>query len=222
MCCKQIISDNGLCNICWDKITFSSKPCCAICSYPFEYEPSLDMICGYCIMNNPQYDKSLFIMKYDEFSKNLIQKYKYYDQIYLSSFFAKLMSLIIKSNNLQIDYIIPIPLHKKRLFERKFNQSAILSKKISEFLQINHLSQGIIKIKNTPKQSELSEQERILNSKGVYHVNTKYINLLKGKNILIVDDVYTTGSTINECSKVLKKEKVNKIYAITIAKTLKN
>lgn len=218
--CKTITLDFGLCPNCWNKISFISNPSCAICSYPFENETSEDLICGYCLQKKPSFDKAFAVMKYDENSKILIHKFKFNDQLHLTKIFSKWIINSISDNKNNIDIIMPVPIHKFKLFFRKYNQSALLSNEIGAKLKINTLQRALIKTKYTKPQTSLSKKNRLSNIKNTIKINEKYKKEIQNKNILIIDDVYTTGATLNECAKLLKKSGCNKVYIATIAKTL--
>ena len=122
-----------------------------------------------------------------------------------------------------IDYMVCVPMSKARLRKKGFNHSLLLAKDLSKLSNIIFLKDALIKIKDTKTQVGLNYDERKRNLKNSFILKEKYKNTLKNKNILIVDDVFTTGSTINECAKALKLcGKANKIISITIAKTHKN
>lgn len=219
--CKQIVQDNGgLCSTCWLKISFISKPCCVKCSQHFSYLEGSNTLCLKCIGNEFLFDKLYFVLNFTNASKKLIHSFKFHDQIYLSKFFAKLMYNYWQDQLTEIDYIIPVPMHKFRMIERKFNQAALLATHIAKFTKKKILLSGLIKYKKTPRQAILNKQQRKINIKNSIIVNEKYFDLIKGKKILLVDDVFTTGATINECTKALKKAGASLIIVIVIARVL--
>lgn len=126
----------------------------------------------------------------------------------------------IKEIEDKVDYIIPVPLHKTRLISRRYNQSAIICQQIATKLKFNFIGNLLVRIKNTKSQNKLNRQDRLKNTKKVFYVNKYYQNKIRGKNILLIDDVITTGATIDNCCIALKKYKANKIYVCSIAKTL--
>jgi ComF family protein len=154
--------------------------------------------------------------------KNLIQKFKY--QPFIKELARNLTSLIITHFQLieksPTDFsnfiLIPIPLEKKKLKWRGFNQAEELAKEISSFLKIPLLSNCLIKAKETLPQVELSDEEREENIKGAF--NYQHPELVKGRKILLVDDVYTTGSTMEECARVLKEAGAKEIIGIVVAR----
>ena len=126
----------------------------------------------------------------------------------------KLYAEIINS----IDYIIAVPISYKRFLERGYNQSKLIAYSVSKSLKIPYANLCLIKIKHNKRQSELHISERHTNTNGVYKVFSQ--NRINGKNILLIDDIYTTGSTVNECCKTLKQAGASRIFVATIAKAL--
>ena len=144
---------------------------------------------------------------YDGIIRKLLIKYKFNEKTYLYKIFTKNLK-----NNKKIcllfekyDIIIPVPISKKREKERGYNQSLLISREISKQLNIECNNQILFKFKNTQPQSSLTKEERMENAKNVYYI--KYEDKIKNKKILLVDDIYTTGSTVNECSKILKEHR---------------
>lgn len=218
--CKSIITQAGLCTQCWNKLKIPSHPQCTICSFPFSYEDSEDSICGNCVKKRPKYDKLYFLFEINEGSKSLIHKFKYYDNQILAKFFAKLMTPLINDIIHEIDYLVPVPIHFRRLIKRKYNQSSILANEIHKITGLKVLNSGLCKTHNTKSQTNFSLTTRIKNVKNSFAVNPLYSDLINNCNILLIDDVYTSGATINECVRVLKKAGAKKLYILTIARTL--
>ena len=122
----------------------------------------------------------------------------------------------------KIEYIIPVPLHKKRIKERKYNQAGIMASYLSKKIKVQVFNNLLIKKENRNPQAKLGQKERIENAKDIYHLNNKFDkNKFFNKNLLIIDDVATTAATINECAKTLKELKPNKIFVLTIARSIK-
>lgn len=224
--CRKMISDNALfCNEDWQKLQFITEPKCKICAYPFFYEGSAhaSLLCAQCIAKKPFFDSTTTIFKYNEQIKKIIFDLKYYDSTHLSKKFAQLILQKIKNEVHEYDLIVAVPLHKKRLRERKFNQAILLAQAIlKEAKHIEFYPNIMLRKKYTKSQAHLKQKEREKNLSGSFVFNEKYREKIKGKNILLVDDVMTTGSTLNSCAKILKKVGCNKIRVITIAKTVLN
>lgn len=200
--CEKIC-DDAICNKCkkeLDKISFPSRKC-------------------FLELKGIYYDEHMHIFKYNGMIKEKIVKYKFKDRAYLSKFFAE----IIYSNKkvmkyiYSYDYIIPIPLSKIRKRLRGYNQTYLILKELKKRdINIKLETDILYKDQNIKPQSTLNEIERKINIKNAYSV--KNIEKIKNKKILLFDDVFTTGSTTNECSRLLKENGAKKVGVLTIAK----
>jgi len=155
---------------------------------------------------------------YEGAIKNLIHEFKYKGKDHLGRPLSKLMTDFIKEYNLAtdcLDFIVPIPLHKTRLREREFNQAEILAKHIAEEFKKDLLSDCLIRHRHTKTQTDLENNQRLLNVKGSFSVNRG--RDLKGKNVLLVDDVLTTGATSSEAANVLRSAGADIVFVLTLA-----
>ena len=167
---------------------------------------------------NLYFDKHLYIFQYEGIIRKLIIDYKFNEKSYLYKTFANFLLKnqkffeILKS----YDTIIPVPISKKRKKERGYNQSTLIAREISKRLKIEINTSCLYKAKDIVAQSTLNREEREQNIKGVYQL--KNVKKLENKKILLIDDIYTTGSTLNECSKILRKSNPKVITCFTMAK----
>ncbi len=221
ICCGTIVEDeNGVCPDCFNKIHFISKPYCKICGTPFETtENVINNVCANCLKDKKKLldlQRSAFI--YDDFSKKIILGLKFFDKTYYAPWLAKMMYRISQDIFAEKpDLIIPVPLHNIRLFQRKYNQSALLAKELSKLSGIKTDFTSLKRCKNTIPQVNFSGKARVKNVKNAFVV-TKNKNI-KNKKIILIDDVFTTGSTIKECALVCKKAGASKIFVITASRT---
>lgn len=218
--CRSIVDNDSFCSSCWKKLFFIEKPYCVICGEQLNVKTDSDLICGKCIKSKYSFDRNFSVFIYNRTIAKAIYKFKFGKKTFLAEFFAKFLAK--KMNNVKIDYLIAVPIHKKRLKIRGYNQSLLLVKEVSKITNIPYISDLLSKDKNTIPQSKLKSSKRKTNLKSVFSLNEKYIENIKGKNIGIIDDVFTTGSTINECAKILKKSGVNKVFGFTIVKSTLN
>ena len=166
---------------------------------------------------NTHFDYLLYAFKYENFIRNFILNFKFHNKKYLCEFFALEMVKIIQIfSPTRFDYILYVPISINRYFERGFNQSYMIAKYISDHINVPILKYGLVKIKNNKMQSTLNIAQRKQNVNGVYKV--LFSKVLKGTRVLLVDDIFTTGSTVNECSRILKEAGVIEITVATIAR----
>ena len=163
-------------------------------------------------------EQQCFIYKYEGEIREAILKFKFQEETYLYKTFAKIIldNLEICEYIKTFDIIIPVPIHRKRRLERGYNQSELIANEISKQLRTNIERNILIKIRNNPKQSTLKLEERKSNVKNVYEVREK--QKIKDKKILLIDDIFTTGNTVNECAKKLKEAGASKVSVLTIAR----
>jgi len=210
----------NLCSDCWSKIEWITRPHCEICSLPFEYEVEGEVICAACIQKKPYFDKSRSVFLYNDLSSGIISTFKYGDKTYPHKTYSNWMYQAGKDLWDDVDYISFVPLSFRRTLVRKYNQSSILAKDLSKTADKKIFYNLINRVRHVVPQASLNKNERLKNVKGVFSVNKKHVDKIENKTIIIIDDVITTGATLNECAKVLKKHGASKVYVLTLAKTL--
>lgn len=204
------------CLQCWSKIKRNSPPFCRRCGRHLE-NPSRD-ICALCQDKNYYFERAFSACIYEGVLKELIHQFKYSDKEYLGNILSELLIDFIKQYNIAVeafDYLVPVPLHKRKLREREFNQAEILAKFLAYRFNLKLLKDGLLRIRDTATQTELKENERLKNVKGCFRANPEVE--LKGKNILLIDDLLTTGATCSEAAFALKKAGCNQVVVLTLA-----
>lgn len=172
------------------------------------------------LFNDKYFDELMYLYDYKGMVRNTIIRYKFNDKSYIYKTFAKEVincKKICEKINM-CDIMLSVPIHKLRKLERGYNQSYLIAKCIGKNLNIEVKDNILIKTKNNKPQSTLKATNREENILGVYDINIKYLDKIQNKIILLLDDVYTTGSTVNECSKILKKYGAKKVIVLVIAK----
>ena len=217
--CNNIIDETGLCYNCWQKINFISTPFCKKCGHPFNVEIDKNILCGNCISSPPLYKQAFGRFKYDEHTRKIIHKIKYGDKTNFIPYFSNMLSSSAKEIITKADIILAVPMHKLKYLSRKYNQSQLIAYKLA--IQNNKLYYPdlLIKKKSNMPQAGLSKKDRKNNVSGVFKVKERHIDKIKGKNLLLIDDVMTTGETINSCTKVLLKKGCKSVYVLTLART---
>ena len=167
---------------------------------------------------NNYFQEHLYIFEYQGMIRKMILNYKFNDKPYL---YKTIVNFLLKNEKFfqilkSYDTIIPVSISRKRRKERGYNQSELIAKEIAKKIEIDYNNQCLFKTKNIIEQSKLNREERQKNIQGVYELYNQ--EMLENKKILLLDDIYTTGSTVNECSKTLKQAGTRKIGVLTIAK----
>lgn len=210
------INTYSMCKECFNNIHFILDGCVK-CGKPIvnhSLEKQSIEGCGYCFNKTFYFDKAISCIEYDEISKEIIFKFKYSNHTYMSKYIANIMKEKLDLENLKFDYILYVPLHKKRQKKRGFNQSEKIAKNLGKLIEVPVID-VLVRKEHTKRLYKLNKLERHIELKNAFAIKDNKYNLTK-KNILLVDDIFTTGSTVNEISKVLKLEGVNKVFVISM------
>ena len=227
ICEKPIRCSNGysICENCFKTIELIEHPYCIKCGKPLLltdfFKQNGKILCLDCKRKKYSFEFCRSIGIYDKVLKKCIHLFKYYGEKKLAKPLGKLMVDYLLRNNefkKKVDLIIPVPLHKDNLRKRGFNQSGLLSKIIGDYFSIPVGESVLIKKKTTLFQVNLSKKEREKNILKAFSVERP--EEINGKNILILDDVFTTGTTVEECAKELIKSRANNIFVLTLARTI--
>ena len=175
-----------------------------------------ELICGKCLTNPPQLQGLKAVFAYDDYSKKLILPFKHADRTDLVPFLSKLLYYRGKQFLENADYIIPVPLYWQRLMKRKYNQAALLTVGLSKMTGKPYLLNNLIRIRKTQSQGHKTQQERLKNIQNAFSL--RHPEKIKGKTIVLIDDVYTTGATLNECAKVLRQAGAKRVEALVLAR----
>ncbi|WP_281299711.1 MULTISPECIES: ComF family protein [unclassified Iodidimonas] len=221
--CGALVDRQGaLCAACWGGLRFITDPRCHRCGYPFEYAMAGNPLCGACLAGLPLYDRGLSALVYDDASRSLILAYKRADRTELAAPLALLMARAGGGLLADADLLLPVPLHHSRLFSRRFNQSALLARALSRQSGIPHDPTLLVRVKRTKSMGGLNRSERMKNVRKAFALggSARSRAALSGRRVILVDDVYTTGATVNACARVLRKAGVAHISVLTVARVL--
>ena len=211
-----VINDGEIQPKAWAELEFISDPQCRICGTPFDFKIDMDMECPSCLKNPPKYSKARAPLIYNDASRLIVLKFM---QLH-HSFMPWVMRAghgLIK----ECDLVVPVPLHRFRLLKRRYNQAAIMARYISRKSGKPWFYNLLVRKVSTKTQGKMSFEERQKNVRDAFQVQQDGQKLIDGKTVLLVDDVMTTGATINECTKALLQAGAAKVYVLTIAKVVK-
>ncbi len=207
-----------VCATCWSKIKLNLPPFCASCGRNLTGRKSLNNICDSCSKEPLHFDHAFSPCLYEGPIKELIHAFKYKNKDYLSGLLAQPMIEFIKIYNLPmrlIDAVAAVPLSAAKLREREFNHALLLARHIGKEFNKEIMENKLLRLRNSRSQTELNDQERRLNVKDAFAVTD--VTALNAKNILLIDDVLTTGATASEAAKALKMAGANNVYVLTLA-----
>ena len=221
-CRARLFEPHALCASCWSAISFIDGALCARCGMPFDIDPGGETICGPCHAKGPDFDRARALLRYDDASKSLILGFKHGDRLDRAPAFARWLERTGRPLLVETDMIVPVPLHRWRLWKRRYNQAAILGERLARLCGRPHDPRLLERKRPTPSQGEMpSAKARRRNVLGAFRVPPGKTAQVRGRNILLVDDVFTTGATLNACARALKRAGAARVDALTLARVVR-
>lgn len=209
------------CGACWSQIEPIRGPVCPRCGWPFPSEIALTHsprhVCGPCRLRPPAFTEARSLYAYAPPLRDAIHLLKYRGKVTLAGTLGDLMAEGYEPPA-ALEVIVPVPLHPARLRDREFNQSLLLADRLNRRLGLRVSPMGLVRLHATTPQTELSRSARLKNLRHAFAVPDP--DRLAGKTVLLVDDVFTTGATVNECAKTLRKAGAGDVFVVTLARTL--
>lgn len=210
----------SLCSSCVRDINWSKGSVCKICGRVLKENSVLKNICNDCNDFKKPFSGGAVCTSYGLFEKDVLKRFKYKEQPYLAKYLGLLMAERVAAEDWQIDFIVSVPLHREKHGKRGYNQAALLASEIGKNLKIECKNNVLKRKISTIPMSRLDNWQRREALKGVFSVNTAVnTDTVEGKNILLVDDIYTTGSTMKECTNVLLKAGAKAVYISAFSAT---
>lgn len=206
----------------WKDLSFIADPKCGRCGFPFDFEVEAGSLCASCLDYPPKFESARAALKYDDTSRGIILGFKHGDKLHAAKAFVPWLKMAGAEMLDQADVLLPVPLHPWRLLKRKYNQAAVMAAALSKDTNIPIIYDGLRRTRSTPPQGHLSSKERYRNVKSAFAVNEKQKARMRGKSIVLIDDVYTTGATVNECTKALYKAGVARVNILTLARVARD
>ena len=222
--CGRALADDSVpffCQPCWESIHPLNGPSCPRCGRPFASTVALlyspHHLCAACRIRRPAYTQAWSLYPYEPPLRDAIRLFKYHGKVALADALGSLMSAALPLP-LEVDLLMPVPLHPSRLKEREFNQSLLLADRINCRLRLPLSYGNLIRVRQTQPQTALSRRARLRNLRRAFVVLRP--EEVARKRILLVDDVATTGTTVNECAKALRRAGAADVYVGTLARTI--
>jgi ComF family protein len=221
LACRSEVEDAGaLCIGCWSKITFISEPVCDVLGTPFAYEQGHGSISPAALADPPPWDRARAAVAYDEASSGIVHALKYADHHEAALLMARQMARAGHSLLAEADVLVPVPLHYWRLWQRRFNQSALLAGALSRASGKPWLAQALQRVKHSRPQVGLRAEERHKSVARAFAAQGDEAGLIAGRRVVLVDDVLTTGATAAACTKALKAAGAAHVDVLTFALVL--
>ena len=203
----------------WAGVTFLDAPWCEACGLPFEYAVPGGALCARCAVKRPVCGRARAAMAYDEGSRALILSFKHGGRTEGLASFAAQMRRAGRDVLAQADLLIPVPLHPTRLIKRRYNQATLLARALAKITPAEFAPDVLFRIKRTQSQGGFNARARIENVRGAFSV--KQAARIEGRNVVLIDDVYTTGATLEACARILKQAGAAQVDGICLARVAK-
>lgn len=219
VCGESVESHGALCAKCWTGFNWISNPKCFKCGYPFPADLDLGPtpMCPHCAAGECDLDYIRSACVYDDVSKNIMLPFKHASKLKYQTIMSRAMINAVRDLNLDIDIVIPVPLAWRRLFKRGYNQATLLARPIAKHFNAI-LSVDILSRKYKPDMGHKNAKQRRENVRGVFKVINP--DKIRGKKILLVDDVMTSGATFYELNRILRKAGVSAVYAVSFCRVV--
>ncbi len=201
--CRDPVEGRGLCPACWSKLSFITRPYCERLGIPFVYDPGPGILSMEAIADPPAYNRARAAVRFDEISRALVHALKYGDRLDLAPMMGRWISHAGRELLTEADALVPVPLHWRRLWARRFNQSAMLAAAISAESAVPIAATALKRVKPTAQQTGLSRTERAANVQGAFRVPEEGRAAVAGRRLVLVDDVLTSGATVEGCARAL-------------------
>jgi len=201
--CREPVEGKGLCPACWSKLSFITRPYCERLGIPFVYDPGPGILSMEAIAAPPAYNRARAAVRFDEISRALVHALKYGDRLDLAPMMGRWIANAGGELLAEADALVPVPLHWRRLWARRFNQSATLAATISKESGVPVATGALKRVRATVQQVGLSRTERAANIQGAFRVPEDGKAAVAGRRLVLVDDVLTSGATVEGCARAL-------------------
>lgn len=218
--CGSRIHSAGLCSACWAKAQFVAAPLCARCGLPFDFDAGPDLWCGACIAHPPSFDRARSALVYGDVSRDLILAFKHGDRLDLTPLAVSWLQSAGRELLADADVVIPVPLHPRRLLRRRYNQSSVIALRLAAANGLGVLVGALRRTRNTPSQGGLGRRARETNVRGAIQVHAAARSLVAARRVLLIDDVLTTGATVNVCAGALLRAGAAHVDVLTLARVV--
>jgi ComF family protein len=220
ICTRVLAADDGLCAACWADLDFITGPVCRISGVPLQVDLGVDTVSLPMRMKPPPYDMARAAFIYKSSAAALIKKLKFGDRPELAGFLSGFMALAGEELLTANAVLVPVPLHRNRLLWRRFNQAAELCRALSKLSGNEIFFDAVMRVRPTRQQIGLTRASRKRNLAGAFAVSPKWAAQIKGRTLVLVDDVLTTGATVEAVSRVLKRAGARRVYVLTLARVV--
>lgn len=222
--CNEIVAEPGaLCAVCWPGFSFIAAPHCARCGVPFAEDLGPGTECGACLRRAPRFRRARAALVYDDRSRKLVLPFKHGDRTDMAHACGRWMATAGGELLAEADLIAPVPLHWRRLFARRYNQALLLARAVSRAsASKGRLAPDLLRRSRwTGSQAGLQARERRSNVRRAFELHPRWAGAVEGKTVLLVDDVLTTGATVEACARALQRGGARHVDVLTLARVVR-
>jgi len=216
--CREPVDGPGLCPACWSKLSFIRRPYCERLGVPFVYDPGPGILSMEAIADPPAYNRARAAVRFDEISRALVHALKYGDRLDLAPMLGRWIGHAGRELLAGADALVPVPLHWRRLWARRFNQSAMLAAAVAAQTGVPVASGALKRVKATAQQVGLSHSERAANVQGAFRVPDAGKPAIIGRRLVLIDDVLTSGATVEGCARALLRAGAANVDVLVFAR----
>lgn len=220
-CDNAVANPNALCARCWSKLQFITEPLCPIYGTPFVSDLGAGLVSAAALADPPPFRSARSALVYNEIARHLVHALKYRDQTYLAKLMATFMAGVGGSLLTKTDLLVPVPLHPRRLLARRYNQAALIADRLAKHYERPHDPMALTRLRDTAFQAGFGLAKRQRNVRGAFRVHISRENVVAGREILLIDDVYTSGATAHAAARALIRAGAAAVDVLTFARVLK-
>ncbi len=218
--CREPVTGDGLCAACWSQLSFIAPPYCARLGIPFVYDPGPGLLSMEAIASPPAYQRARAAVRYDDVARTLVHALKYQDRTDLAPTMGRWMARAGNELLKEADALIPVPLHWQRGWSRRYNQSGALARVIAAQADIPVWGDVLQRTRQTRQQVGLSRAERSRNVQGAFSVAAEKKSAIQGRRVILIDDVLTSGATVDTCARALLRARAASVDVLVFARVV--